>query len=428
MSEILKIERVRAAVTKTAKLLARDKVVVRQQGHIPHVQYNPDGTVKYVNLPNIPDKPPEDFLLAIQGFLDHEVAHVLFTKPTLYMPWFERAEREGMPLELMKSFENAFEDVRIEREMTKEFRGSALNLSLSLKFMLERRIKPKLDELRDAGLDDRAFALNCIPICFVAYVRAKSGALEAREFMDREKLWGAFALIEAAFPDLYDRLERLADSGESAALAYEFTRAVTPPPPPPPPPMPACDDCDDPKEGDEGDDDKAPEDADDGDSKESDDKEDEGEGAGGGDDETDSETHDEDEEFDDEADPSDDDSPPFGEDDEPDDEEDPDLDDEADEEDEFNPDEDDDDFGDEEDDDLDEEGDDEDGGSGPSKRNLTLTAAMKKLDPDQRRALFLYNNKRKTLRAVAETMKVSENKVSDLMKSGRRRLKELMGK
>lgn len=405
MSNMHQIERVRSAVSKTVKLLARDRVTVRQQGHVPHVAYRPDGTVEYVNLPTIPDDPPEDFLLAVQGFLDHEVAHVLFSRPKEMREWFERAQSEGLPIELMKSFENAFEDVRIEREMSRQFQGSAYNLSLSLKFVLDRRVKPALDQLRRTVSDPKMLAIMTVPTCFMPYTRARSGSLEAREFMDAEGLWEAFEVIDRAFPNFQERLDALSSSGDAAALAYEFTKAVMPPPPG------------------RGESDEDPEESDGGGKGE--DKDKVGEGAGGSEEESESEKH----EADDDA-PEDDtpddhevEPPPFGDEDEAeDDEADEDRDDDADEDG-------DDDGQDEDEDSPDEEDAETDDGNGDGKKkNMSLTAAMKRLDPDQRRALFLYNNKRKTLRAVAETMKVTESKVSDLMKSGRRRLKELMGK
>jgi DNA-directed RNA polymerase specialized sigma24 family protein len=463
MSTILGIERVRAAVTKTAKLLARDKVQVRQQGHVPHVAYGKDGRVMYVNLPTIPEDPPEDFLLAVQGFLDHEVAHVLYTNVLLERPHYERAERDGLNVELCKSFCNAFEDIRIERAMSAEFKGSAYNLSKSLGFVLEKKVQPRV-ELAKTKSDPREIVNIVLPGAFVAYARAKGGSLEAREFMDAHDLWPIFAIIDKVMPNLQERLDALKDSGDAAALAYDMTKAVTPPPPPPPPPTPPmktdCSDPDkepdedsepsdekpedtekgegEPEDGDEedGDAEEAPEDADDGKSKESDDKEDEGEGAGGGDDETDSETHSpepEEDNFeeDDTPDESDeDDAPPFGgEDDEPEEEKPFEEDDSADEDaepaDEDTPDdEDEEDAEDEEPGDLEES---EDQGEGRDS-NLTLTQAMKRLDANQRRALFLYNNKRKTVRATAETMKKTVEETEGLLLSARRRLKELMGK
>jgi hypothetical protein len=79
MSALLKTAKIRESITKTTRLLVRDKVEVRQRGVQPLVAYNKDGSVKFINLPVIPDSPSPEFMDAMQGFLDHEAAHVFFT-------------------------------------------------------------------------------------------------------------------------------------------------------------------------------------------------------------------------------------------------------------------------------------------------------------------------------------------------------------
>jgi hypothetical protein len=73
-----------------------------------------------VNIPHIPEDASDDLLIATQGFLDHEVAHVLFTDYAAIKIAYE----EGFA-----SLHNIIEDSFIERKMAVVFAGSAYNLS-----------------------------------------------------------------------------------------------------------------------------------------------------------------------------------------------------------------------------------------------------------------------------------------------------------
>lgn len=75
---MLKAVIVREAVIKLVQVLTERKIKVTQRGSKAYVRYNRDGSPSVVNVPYIPDDASEEYLAAIQGFLDHEVAHVLF--------------------------------------------------------------------------------------------------------------------------------------------------------------------------------------------------------------------------------------------------------------------------------------------------------------------------------------------------------------
>jgi cobaltochelatase CobT len=56
------------------------KVKVTQQGTSAFVQFDTKTNAPMrVNLPYLPDDATDELLNAVQGFLDHEVAHILFT-------------------------------------------------------------------------------------------------------------------------------------------------------------------------------------------------------------------------------------------------------------------------------------------------------------------------------------------------------------
>lgn len=385
MPSILSTQKVRDAVTKTAKLLSRNKVEIRQQGAKPHVAYGKDGSVQYVNLPAIPDNPPEEFLFALQGFLDHEVAHVLFTNFLDCQKGPNRARDEGLNFEAACGLANGIEDIRIEREMAREFRGSAANFSKSLNFVLEKSVAPSLEKaLRKPEGHERTLAV--IFSCLMPWMRASAGDTDAANFMDKHDLWPTFKMIEVGFPSFADRLKAMKSSEDAGNLAYEFMVAMSPPKKEEEPPPP--------EEAGGG----------------------EGEASGGTPPPEDDTPEDDTVTPEDEEEP-----PPFGDEDDTPDETPEGSEDEE-------PSEDEEDDGEDEDDSSDDDGDEDSKSKESGKKSMSLTKAMKKLDPAQRRALFLYNNKRKTVRAISETMGISQNEVANTMRTGRRALKKLMGR
>lgn len=75
-----RIQILREAVVKLTQLLAQEGVTVTQRGHRAFVKSDSrTGKPVLVNIPSIPDDATEDLIIAIQGFIDHEVAHILFS-------------------------------------------------------------------------------------------------------------------------------------------------------------------------------------------------------------------------------------------------------------------------------------------------------------------------------------------------------------
>lgn len=231
MSNFLRTERIREAVTKTAKLLVRGKIEVTQQGAQPYVRYNHDGSIACVNLPMIPEAPSAEFLDAVQGFIDHEVAHVLFTDKLAEIEVLERAAKEQrLPLERIASLSNAFEDVRIERLMKLEYEGAAYNLTRSLEFVMGGAIKQALDACDHIPDEERsqARAINGL----LVWIRAQGGDHNAQLFIDENNLSPDFAVFSDLFPDMAQRLAAMESSADAAQLGIDFYVAITPPSPP----------------------------------------------------------------------------------------------------------------------------------------------------------------------------------------------------
>ncbi len=73
---------------------------------------------KQIVLPSLPDEVPDPLIEILRGYLDHEVGHIIFTD-------FNVITKAKDPLEKLAL--NAIEDLRIEQEMEKIWRGCAIN-------------------------------------------------------------------------------------------------------------------------------------------------------------------------------------------------------------------------------------------------------------------------------------------------------------
>ena len=114
-----RIEILREKITKLTGLLTDKKVRVTQRGVQACVRYTHAGIPELVNIPFIPDNATQEFVQAIEGFLDHEVAHVLFTSGEIVV----KADKLGVG-----GYHNAVEDIYIEGAMSRRFPGSKINL------------------------------------------------------------------------------------------------------------------------------------------------------------------------------------------------------------------------------------------------------------------------------------------------------------
>lgn len=90
---------------------------------------------------------------AVRGFLDHEVAHILFTDIRVSNKMREKGRVPSW------SLWNALEDVFIERKMGQVFNGTRRNLMATQRLIIEKVFKPKASEaIAYCGKDQRAFS------------------------------------------------------------------------------------------------------------------------------------------------------------------------------------------------------------------------------------------------------------------------------
>lgn len=190
---------VREKLKGIVKMLTSKDIRVTQQGTQAYVQYHPDGTPKRVNVPYIPEDADTEFLRAIEGFLDHEVAHVLFTDYKV----LARAKKEKVA-----GIHNAIEDVFIEKMMGRAYVGSAFNLSNTQSFFFKHFAEKGMRE--NPG--------NEATYLLVPALRALGGQSTAKDFMD-----GKWGYIDPVIGKLKSYLEEHMPKMESSEDALEIS-------------------------------------------------------------------------------------------------------------------------------------------------------------------------------------------------------------
>lgn len=204
---------IRESISRIVTMLTEKKIKVTQQGASAFVEYSPTGEIKRVNIPYLNDTASEDFISAVQGFLDHEVGHVLFSDQKVLLA----IAKEGAGL---KNLNNLIEDVYIERKISERFSGSGFNLNNVRKFFLEKCTRPAIDQaLKDGNLElAKAYAI-------VAGFRAWGGQAIAKDFIADPMIAALLAPIRSAIPDvLIDRLQTVKNSWEVLELTREIKK------------------------------------------------------------------------------------------------------------------------------------------------------------------------------------------------------------
>jgi cobaltochelatase CobT len=165
----------REVVVKLTQLLAGKGLVVTQRGTRAYVVTN-NTTLKpeRVNIPFIPDNASEELILAIQGFIDHEVAHILYTDWAVVKEANAESDKIGR-------YHNIVEDTWIEPAMGRRFPGSVYNIERLRDFFISDMIKPKLAEAKNPA---EQFNWLVVPIC-----RAWAGHQQLADFLTAEGWW-----------------------------------------------------------------------------------------------------------------------------------------------------------------------------------------------------------------------------------------------
>jgi cobalamin biosynthesis protein CobT len=190
----------REAVGKLVNMLAQKEVKVTQRGSKAFVEYNPRTLEpKRVNIPYMPDDASEELMDAIQGFLDHEVAHILFTNSRV-IPKAKAAKVGRM--------HNIIEDSFIEKKMADHFSGSGLNLRNVGHYFLKSYTDKKIKEnpKKVAG------------VLIVPAVRAWAGQQVYIDYM-KDKWHMIPGIVDALGPDIGDIVSAVKSTEDSLTVA-----------------------------------------------------------------------------------------------------------------------------------------------------------------------------------------------------------------
>ncbi len=120
VQKALKAHSLRETLAKTVRLLIKDGIDVRFRGHQPYVASKGDKAVMLV-LPELNDNASPELLSAIQGYLDHEVGHILYTP-------FEQQTKFAGTCYKRKTMLNIIEDIRLEKLLPRDLPGTKVDL------------------------------------------------------------------------------------------------------------------------------------------------------------------------------------------------------------------------------------------------------------------------------------------------------------
>lgn len=212
------IDILREAVMKVTQILAGTSVKVRLQGVRAYVQTNArTHKIELVNLPCIPDNASPELIRAIQGYLDHEVAHVLFTV------WEHYGKATDPAKPKLATLMNIVEDTMIERGMMKRFKGSAYNLDEVWRYIITTFIEPGRQKLDEGDRNAQCGAL------LVNVLHAWAGRTPHVEYM-RDKWHLVEPLTTRLGEDIKARMPNIADTEEGLEVARIIhDRLMSPP-------------------------------------------------------------------------------------------------------------------------------------------------------------------------------------------------------
>jgi cobalamin biosynthesis protein CobT len=201
-----RIEILREKITKLTGLLTDKKVKVTQRGAQAFVRYSKDGIPELVNIPYIPDNATEEFTQAVEGFLDHEVAHVLFSSGDVII----LADKKGVG-----GFHNATEDIFIEGVMSKKFPGSKINLETMHGLFIRDYVDAEYQKNTDKP----------VQYLLVALLRAYAGQRAFQEYIEDKMV--VLKDVDARLGEYCrDALPKMKSSMDALIVALEIKRLL----------------------------------------------------------------------------------------------------------------------------------------------------------------------------------------------------------
>ena len=211
------VEAIRQSIGKVTQMLSGMDVKVTQRGDHAKVSYNSKtGKPERVNIPFLPDGASDQLIEAVQGFLDHEVAHILFSDPKALVEGVKDGKRLAIT-------HNILEDCYIERNMTKRFKGSALNLGNVRKLVFDTRNRPNIDAMIAAGMTDE---LTMFKALSVTVFRALAGQQECIDFLNDGDKWQFMPNVLRALSFFETEIAKCKNSWDTLELAKKSLQAL----------------------------------------------------------------------------------------------------------------------------------------------------------------------------------------------------------
>lgn len=217
MDRIQRIVIMREAITKIARILSDDKVLVTQSGVKAFVKYD-ERTMKAtrVNIPMIPDDATDELIEAVQGFIDSEISKVLYADGKSNL----RANHENMGA-LYGPLESFF----CEKEMVKNFAGSRHNLANMHQAFVDKFISPRLKEALANGAEEQElFQVLAIPA-----LRAWGGQKFFQDYMSDK--WSLIAGIQKQLDPIAKKMQTMTKASDCYDMAKQIRNVVMGEPP-----------------------------------------------------------------------------------------------------------------------------------------------------------------------------------------------------
>lgn len=168
-----RIEILRETIAKVTRTLAAHEIKVTQSGLNAFVEYHPEsGKPMRVNVPLLPDNASEQLILAVQGFIDHEVGHLLESD----FEAIKKAHEMGIA-----SLHNICEDTYVEKKMRQRYRGADANLSNVARFLLEKMMDDRINKAIASEKDEMSLFMEDLAM---PAIRAWAGQEVFKDYME----------------------------------------------------------------------------------------------------------------------------------------------------------------------------------------------------------------------------------------------------
>ena len=201
-----RIQVLRDSVVKITQLLSGKGIQVTQRGVGAYVLADDNGKPYLVNLPYVGDDASEELISAIQGFLDHEVAHILFTEFSI----MKEAKKENVG-----QLTNILEDAFIEKKMAKKFKGSAHNLNVVGEFYITKVLSEELTKEDD---ESKQAMIAIVPL-----LRAFAGQTLYQQWIRQESAkYPVIAKFASLFGHLQSEIENASSTRENFEIALKI--------------------------------------------------------------------------------------------------------------------------------------------------------------------------------------------------------------